>query len=160
MKKLFRLFMVLVFVGLLSQQSQAQDGAVYVNGGYSWSKGVIGAEWKSGHWGLALGYMPTKMPMSGNPVASVSAAVSIYSIPQGDIDMFGWYGTLAAASAGYRMENSYGQSQVETMTILTGGLMMDIDLFYFSFGAGYGFYAGGSTPTLEVTLGIKIWEKW
>lgn len=155
-----KLIILLSFVLLGISTSIAQDGALYLNGGYSWSKGVIGAEWKSGYWGLGLGYMPTKMPMSGNPVASVSAAVSIYSIPQGDIDLLGFYGTLAAASAGYRMENSYGQSQVETMTILTGGLMMDIDLFYFSFGAGYGFYAGGSTPTLEVTLGIKLWEKW
>ncbi|MFW6246773.1 MAG: hypothetical protein ACOC22_01160 [bacterium] len=155
MKRLFGLLTVLLLVVLFSHQSKGQ--AIYLNGGYSWTKGVVGVEYKSGYWGFGLGYMPTKMPMSGNSVTSVSAAITFYTVEQGDFDN-GWYATLASTSAGYRMEDSFGESVVKPMTIVTVGYLFDIDNFYLTGGGGFGIYSGGTTPTYEITLGIRLWE--
>lgn len=153
MKKLFGLLTILMFVGLFTHQSQAQG--IYGHGGYSWTKGAYGAEFRSGYLGLGLGAMPTKMPMSGDKLTSISAFLSFYTVEEDETGT-GLYLTLATTSAGYRMESSYGDSEVSPMTAVTGGLIWNIDAAYLSFGGGWGFYDGGNTPTVEVTLGIRL----
>lgn len=145
--------LILLMIVAMAFTSQAQG--LYGHGGYSWTKGAFGAEYRSGYFGLGLGAMPTKMPMSGDKLTSVSAFVSFYSVEEDDIDT-GWYLTLATTSAGYRMENSYGDREVSPMTVATGGWIWNIDGAYMQFGGGWGFYDGGNTPTFEVTLGFRL----
>lgn len=159
MKKLFSLLTLFVLISLFSNNLYSQDGSLYLNGGYSWTKGMFGLEWKSGHWGIGVGYMPTKMPMSGEKVTSLSASFSLYTVKPGDVNN-GLYATIATTTAGYRMEDSYGNKEISPMTIATVGYISDLDVFNLIAGVGYGFYSGGSTFTYEIALGIRLWEKW
>jgi len=103
MRKLLVLFS-LIFA--LSISSFAQQ-AFTVQGGYSWTMGMVGAEYQYGHLAIGAGYMPTSMPGSGESLSSFSA----YGAWTGyDYDESGYYLSLGFASAGYRSQMNYGGS--------------------------------------------------
>lgn len=78
-KTLLTLIMSLAMIFVLTTTTNAQTPmSLSVHGGYSWLTGVVGAEAQFGNIGIAAGWMPTKMPMSGERVHSFSGAISYY----------------------------------------------------------------------------------
>lgn len=80
MKKLLLVAIMSVVMISISITTKAQTPMSFsVHGGYSWSIGVLGAEAQFGNIGLAGGWMPSKMPMSGERIHSYSGAVTYYT---------------------------------------------------------------------------------
>lgn len=128
--------------------------------GYSWSYGVVGAELQFNHFAFAGGYFPTKMPGSGEPLSSFSGAIIYYSGNQG-YSTYGYYTSIAYASAGYRYEESYNGGAwtgniIEPMTIVNGGVYGASNSIIFKAGVGYGWCEYGGAFTFEVTMGYRL----
>ena len=101
-----RILTLLVAILAFATFAQAQS-AFTLNAGYSWSKGLVGAEYQLGHIGIGAGYMPTSMPGSGESLNSFSGVITWYS---GDWDESSYYTSLGFASAGYRSQVNYNSS--------------------------------------------------
>ena len=80
------------------------QGAFTVQGGYSWTMGMVGGEYQYNHFAVGAGYLPTSMPGSGEAVSSFSA---YFALTGYDYDESGFYASLGFASAGYRYQASY-----------------------------------------------------
>ena len=134
MKKILTLLVaIFAFVAL----SQAQNGAFSVNGGYSWSYGLIGAEYQIGHIGIGAGWMPTTYPGSGDPLNSFSGVFTWYG---GDYDESSYYTSIAYASNGYRSQNSYnGGAWTDNYSTGMGIWMVGYKAQWLS---GFGLYGG------------------
>ncbi len=154
MKKLILTIFVSLSLLLSSMTVNAQSPyAVSVQGGYSWLNGVVGGDLQIGHFGLSGGWMPTKMPMTGEKISSTGFAVSLYS---GLYDESGMYVSLGSASNGYRYEDSNGYGATSPMTILMVGSKTGTDVVNIKLGLGYGWCDYGKAWTFEATLGIKL----
>ena len=157
MKKLI-LSVFLSLALLLSVNSvNAQVYALSVQGGYSWLSGVVGGDLQVGQLGVSAGWMPTKMPLSGEKLSSIGVAGTLYS---GNYDESGYYVSLGVASNGYRYEysSSWGANDSKTspMTIAMLGYKYGSEDMNLKLGVGYGWCDYAKTWTWEITLGIPI----
>ena len=100
MKKILTLLVAMFAFATLS----FSQGAFTVQGGYSWTMGMIGGEYQLGHGAVGAGWMPTTMPGSGESLNSFSA---YFAWTGYDYDESGYYISLGFASAGYRAQTSY-----------------------------------------------------
>ena len=143
-----------IFMSLLLFVGFSQNSVITVQGGYSWLNGVIGAELQFGKIGISAGYMPTAMPLSGDPVSSYSLALSLYGK---DYDESCFYGSYGIASGGYRYEDTNGESIVELMSIGMIGYRFTTDFGLSSkLGAGYGWNKNTGVYTMEWTVGYSF----
>jgi hypothetical protein len=143
-----------ILISLLFLVGFSQNSGITVQGGYSWLNGIVGAEIQFVNLGISFGYMPTSMPLSGDKVASYSAALTWYGKPY-DQDCF--YGSFGVASAGYTYEDNMGGSIVKQMTIGMLGYRFTSDLGLSSkIGVGYGWCDLAETYTWEWTLGYTF----
>jgi len=156
MKKIvLSLAMVIALLFAINGETKAQV-ALNVQGGYSWLNGVVGVEVLPGHWGVSAGYFPAKMPGSGDPVTSISWAVSYYD---GLWDESGYYASVGMASAGYRYQESWnggawGNNIVEPMWIgMIGYKYSSYSGWNMKAGGGYGWNSHTGAFTWEITLG-------
>ncbi len=161
MKKLLTILTVFVLL-LVSSNLNAQSTtpfAVSAHGGYSWLNGVVGGEAHIGHFGVSGGWMPTKMPISGDKISSVGFAVSAYT---GNPDETTYYISYGIASDGFRSEttSNYGYSGEMTapMNIIMVGCKSGTDMVNFRLGGGYGWCEYGKSFTFEATLGIVLFS--
>ena len=124
MKKILTLLVAIFAFAMLSQA----QSAFTINGGYSWSYGVVGAEYQLGHIGIGGGWMPTTMPGSGEKLNSFSGVVTWYG---GDWWESCYYTSLAFASNGYRAQIDYGSGWTDDYTAPMG-------IWRFGYKAQYG----------------------
>ena len=167
MKRIFT-FLAMIVLIFLSQNVKAQYEqytqkpitpiAVSIHGGYSWLDGVVGVDFQSGLFGLSGGWMPTIMPMSGEPVNSIGVAASIYSGPPSD--PFTMYISGGIASAGYQYEESTGYGETQPMTIVMLGTRYNGNKIYLKVGVGYGWCDYADAWTFEGTLGFPIFKNY
>ena len=129
--------------------------ALSAQGGYSWINGVVGGDLQVGNFGIGAGWMPTKMPLSGEKISSAGFQVSLYSSKYNE---FGYYISLGSASNGYRYQDSQGGEQTSPMTIVMVGCKSGTDDIYFKLGGGYGWCDQGNAWTFEATLGINLFK--
>lgn len=160
MKKLLTILSIFVLM-LVSSNLKAQDlkYTVDVHGGYSWLDGVVGADFQVSNFGLSFGWMPTKMPLSGEKINSYGWSVSYFTAQP---DEFGWYASIGSASAGYRAEYSgyYNSEDVLPMTIAMVGIKSANKTSYFKLGGGYGWASNNATAwTFEATLGFHLFSQ-
>lgn len=126
-----------------------------LHGGYSWSIGVLGAEAQFGNIGIAGGWMPTKMPMSGERIHSFSGVITYYTAKAGEYGS-SYYVSLAEASQGFRYEDSWGGEFTSPMTIATIGMKYDAGGVWSRAGVGYGWCPDGNAFTFEFNLGFVL----
>ena len=151
MKKLILLFS-LIFA--LSISTFAQQ-AFTVQGGYSWTMGMVGAEYQINHIAVGAGYMSTTMPGSGDPLSSFSA---YFALTGYEWDESGFYASLGFASKGYRYQASYnGGSWTDDIVSPMGIVNLGYKLQWYSglnlkgeVGYGWCQYAGVVTYGLTV----------
>lgn len=155
MKKFLLLVCLTVGLILPSNLSAQTPMSFSVHGGYSWLTGVVGAEAQFGNIGLAGGWMPTKMPMSGERIHSYSGAISYYTLKAGE-EGSSFYVTLAEASQGYRYEDSWGGESTSPITIVAVGTKYDTGGVWSKIGVGYGWCDMGSAWTFEISLGFVL----
>ena len=166
MKKLI-LFLSLIFALSISAFSQT-DLSLW--GGYSWtSTGVVGLEAQYGNFSVSGGYFPAKMPGSGDPISSFSAALTYYGKTNEFLNSHGgalgacYYGSFGIASAGYRYQANYGGSGwtddiVEPMFIGMIGVKSYVNKWQFKLGAGYGWCDYANAFTWEIGLGYALFS--
>ena len=156
MKKIL-LSLAIVFALLFANvETQAQVTGT-VQGGYSWLNGMIGAELQFANLGVSGGYYPARMPGSGDPISSFSAAATWYGKPYEDC----LYGSIGIASAGYRYEVSYnsgpyGDAVVLPMTIGMIGYKAHWNDWRFKLGGGYGWCSEAGVFTWEILIGYSF----
>ena len=125
MKKFFTLLVAIFAFATLTQAQSAFN----INGGYSWSYGVIGAVYQLGHIGIGGGWMPTSMPGSGEKLNSFSGVITWYG---GEWWESCYYTSLAFASAGYRSQVSYNSGA------WTDDVVQGMGIWMFGYKAQYG----------------------
>lgn len=114
-----KIVLLLSLVFTLSIASFAQQ-AFTVQGGYSWTMGMIGAEYQLGHSAIGAGIMPTTMPGSGESLTSFSA---YYMWTGYEYDESGYYLSLGFASAGYRSQINYNNTGWTDGTVAPMGIV-------------------------------------
>jgi hypothetical protein len=149
----------IIFIALTFQSFSQTPFALSAHGGYSWINGVVGGELQVGNFGVSGGWMPTKMPISGEKISSVGVAFSVYT---GMPDETSYYASIGVASNGYREETmtNYGYSEeiVAPMTIAMVGVKSGNDFANFRLGGGYGWCEYGGAWTFEATLGFVLFS--
>lgn len=123
-----------------------------ISGGYSWLTGVVGGELQFGNLGLAGGWMPTTMPLSGTKINSGCFAVSYY-YPENN---FYSYVSAGISTQGYRYEDTWGGENTQAMTIIMVGEKLQNNRFWMKAGVGYGWCDQGEAWTGEITLGLIL----
>lgn len=152
MKKLF-LFLSLIFA--LSVSSIAQQ-AFTVQGGYSWTMGMVGVEYQYNYLAVGAGIMPTTMPGSGDAVTSFSAYLAWTDYKPTES---GFYASIGFASDGYRSQYNYNNTGwTDDFTASMGIVNLGYKLQWFSgFNikgeVGYGWCEYAKTVTYGVTAG-------
>lgn len=128
-----------------------------VNGGYSWIGGAIGGDLQIGKFGISGGWMPCKMPISGDRVNSYSIGISMYSFSP---DSKGFYASVGVTSAGHRREETIGGNITNRMTSPMTIVMVGIKSCYkdatFQIGCGYGWCQYIQNFTFEISLGYVL----
>jgi hypothetical protein len=149
MKKTF-LFLLVIFITTLTF-AQPNTAAFNIQGGYSWTNGVIGAELQAGYFAVSAGYFPTKMPVSGEAAPSFSSNFLLYT---GKWNENSFYASIGVASAGYRNDDI-----ISPMTIAMVGYKITLQNLNMKLGGGYGWCSYDKSLKLELTLGwaIPIW---
>ena len=138
-------------------ESKAQS-ALLVQGGYSWSEGVAAVGYQYGGLSLMAGYMPAKMPGSGDMVSGVVINAKI--APQWDET--GYYLSYAYNSVGYRSQVSYNggswtDNYVEGMHIISLGYKVGTySGMYLAADVGYGFCSSGKGMSYGIVVGWAI----
>lgn len=157
MKKLFiSLVMALGLLFAVNTQANAQGAALF-QAGYSWSEGVIAAGYQYGTLSTTIGYMPAKMPGSGDVVSGV-----VWNIKWGpEWDQSGYYISYAFNSVGYRSQMSYNggawtDNYVEGMNIISLGYKVGSYSFYLAADVGYGWSGSGSGASWGITFGVPL----
>jgi len=102
MKKFITILTMFVLL-LFSSNIKSQTQALTVQGGYSWTMGIVGVEYQFNYLAIGAGVMPSTMPMSGDPITSLSAYLAWTNYRP---DESGFYLSLGYASQGYRYEES------------------------------------------------------
>jgi len=143
----------------MSNSTVVTPGSASIVGGYSWLNGVDGAELQYGKFGVEGGWMPAKMPLSGNKISSYGVAVTYYTLPAGQ-EGYSSYISAGVASSGYRYEitSNYGYSDeyVLPMTIIMVGEKYNSGGMFFKIGGGYGWCEEAGAWTFEITLGFTL----
>ena len=156
MKKLLLVAIMSVVMISISITTKAQTPMSFsVHGGYSWSIGVLGAEAQFGNIGLAGGWMPSKMPMSGERIHSYSGAVTYYTAKASE-EGTSYYISGAYASQGFRYEDSWGGAYTSPMTIITGGVKYQYGGVWSRVGVGYGWCDEAGAFAFEINLGFVL----
>ena len=91
MKKILTLLIAIFAITAMS----FGQGAFTLQGGYSWTMGMVGGEYQIGHNAVGAGYMAATMPGSGDDVNSFSA---YYAWTGYEYDESGYYISLGFAS--------------------------------------------------------------
>ena len=154
-----KILILIVALFSITAMSYSQYNSFTVQGGYSWLNGVVGAELQLGHVGLSGGYMPTKMPGSGERLSSFSGAFTWY----GDVmDESCYYTSIGIASAGYRSEVSYNGGSYENGIVKPMGIWM-LGYKYAGgtgwsskIGGGVGWCSEATVFTFEITLAYSF----
>lgn len=156
MKKLL-IGLVVVFSLLFATtiESKAQN-ALLIQGGYSWSEGVVAAGYQFGGLSALLGYMPAKMPGDGSSVSGL-----VFNLKWGpEWDESGYYVSYAYNSVGYRAQINYGSgwtnNYVEGMNILSLGYKVGDYSWYLAGDIGYGWSASGKGMSYGIVLGFPL----
>jgi len=156
MKKILFVLLLMVTSVLYAQQTPT---AFNIQGGYSWLNGVVGAELQYGKVALSGGWMPTKMPVSGDKISSFGVALTYYTRPAGQ-EGYSYYISGGVASSGYRYEyiSSYGyrDETVTPITIIMVGYKYDAGGVNGKLGVGYGWCEEAGAWTFEATLGFTL----
>ena len=156
MKKLSLIAVVSMLMIFTSTTLNAQTPMSFsAHGGYSWSIGVLGAEAQFGNIGFAGGWMPTKMPMSGERIHSYSGAVTYYTAKASE-EGTSYYISGAYASQGFRYEDSWGGAYTSPMTIITGGVKYQYGGVWSRVGVGYGWCDEDGAFAFELNLGFVL----
>jgi hypothetical protein len=159
MKKVIILLSLMIIILLTSVNLNAQSGptpvAFNVQGGYSWINGVVGAEAQFGHVAISGGWMPARMPVSGDNINSMGAAVTYYSLPA-NMDGYSYYGSVGFASAGYRYEDSYYYGYTLPVTVVMIGTKYTTGGVNCKAGIGYGWCEEAGAFAFEITLGFTL----
>jgi len=157
MKKVL-LFLVM-FVSLSMITNAQTPMALRVQGGYSWINGVVGGELQIGKFGVSGGWMPCKMPLSGDKISSIGGALTYYTLPA-DEEGYSYYASVGVASQGYRYELTsswgYGEEATLPMTIIMVGYKYDSGGVNFKLSGGYGWCEEAGAWTFEATLGFTL----
>jgi hypothetical protein len=137
-------------------ETNAQN-ALLVQGGYSWSEGVVAVGYQYGGLSALIGYMPTKMPGDGSSVSG--PVVNIKWGPQWDES--GYYLSYAFNSVGYRSQVSYNggswtDGYVEGMNIISFGYKVGDWSWYLAGDIGYGWSASGKGISWGVVIGFPL----
>lgn len=152
MKKLV-LFLSLIFA--LSISSFAQQ-AFTVQGGYSWTMGMVGVAYQYNYLEVGAGVMPTTMPGSGDATTSFSAYLAWTDYKP---DNSGLYASIGFASQGYRSQYNYNSTGwTDDFTAPMGIVNLGYKLQWFSgFNikgeVGYGWCEYAKVFTWGATLG-------
>lgn len=162
MKKLL-LMMCLTIALILPSKLNAQMSTATIatpfslsaTGGYSWLTGVVGGELQYGKLGVGAGWMPTKMPISGEKISSWGIAATYYTLPAGQEGM-SYYLSGGIASQGYQYEDSWGEESTLPCTIITAGSKYDSGGVFLKAGLGYGWCSELGAFTFELTLGFTL----
>lgn len=155
MKKFILLFTLIagLNVGIFAQH----NAGFTIQGGYSWTMGMVGGAFQYGILEFGGGVMPAKMPGSGNEIMSYSGYFAVTNFePNGS----GYYISFGVASAGYRHEVSYGSGPWINGIVAPVGIIMlgyQSNLFYnlnLRGEVGYGFCKYSKAVfTYGITLG-------
>lgn len=155
MKKIILTFIVAISIIFASNIEAKAQSALIVQGGYSWSEGVVAAGYQFGTLSTTIGYMPAKMPGSGDMVSGV-----VWNLKWGpEWDQSGYYLSYAYNSVGYRSQMSYNggawtDNYVEGMHIISIGYKIgSFNGFYLAADAGYGWCDSGSGPSYGIVAG-------
>ena len=81
-----------------------------IQGGYSLTMGIVGAEYQIGHHAIGAGYMPTKIPYTKQSTSSFSA---YYSWRKYTTNENGHYLSIGFASTGYPLSLNYDSFESE-----------------------------------------------
>lgn len=154
MKKIFLTIVMLLTLSVFASNAQTPM-SFSAHGGYSWSIGVLGAEAQFGNIGLAGGWMPSKMPMSGTRIHSYSGAITYYTAKASE-EGASYYVSAAYASQGYRYEDSWGGEMTAPVTILTAGAKYQAGGFWTRAGLGYGWCEYSGAFAFEINLGFVL----
>lgn len=128
--------------------SAISQNSFNIQSGYSYLSGIIGVEYQKGHFGIAAGYVPAKLPISGDYVSSFSSSISYYLKKW---DKSTPYLSLGMASAGYRVND-----EVLPITILMAGYKYNMDMWYFKGSLGTGWNQNSLGVQGEIMVGYHI----
>jgi len=157
MKKLFlSLAMVFAMIFATTIETQAQS-SLYVQGGFSWSEGVVAVGYCGPGLSTSLGFMATQMPGDGS---SVNGFVWNLKLSPKWYDS-GTYLGYSYNSIGYRSQMNYGSGWgddvVAGMHIVSIGYKLGLGVCYVAADIGYGWASGvASGMSWGVVLGIPI----
>jgi len=152
-----KIFVLLTLMFALSISTFAQESAFNLQAGYSWSEGAVSAGYQFGDFEVKGGWMPAKMPGSGDVVNGFVGTV----IWGPAWDESGYYISYAFNSVGYRSQMSYNggswtDNYVEGMSILSLGYKAGSDFMYVKADVGYGWSASASGMSYGVVVGFPI----
>jgi len=153
MKKILTLFIMLFACVTLSQ---AQSQAFTVQGGYSWTMGMVGVAYQYNFLEVGAGVMPSTMPGSGDAITSFSAYLAWTNYKP---ENSGLYASIGFASKGYRSQYSYnGGSWTDDFTAPMGIVNLGYKLQWYSGlnikgEVGYGFCEYANVFTWGATVG-------
>ena len=159
-KLLLAIFMSisLIFAStILSAQSteSTQSTTPYslsITGGYSWLTGALGGEFQFGNVGLAAGWMPTTMPLSGTKINSGCYAITYY-YPENN---YFTYASAGISTKGYQYEDTWGGAYTKAVTIIMFGEKWQGKRLWMKAGVGYGWCDEAKVWTGEITLGLIL----
>lgn len=136
---------ILIIIFAFTTLSFAQKSSITVQAGYSYSTGLLGAEYQYGKIGVAAGWIPLRMPESHKFTSSFSAAITAYN---SNWNASGWYASGAFASKAYLSEDI-----VSPMIILGLGYKQYLGSgLSLKGGVGYGWCKYAAYPRLEATV--------
>lgn len=130
-------------------------------GGYSWINGIIGVEAQYGHFGIGAGYLPTKIPNTGDHEPSWCGSVTYYT--KSNNKKFSpalstsFYGSIGVSSAAYRnYDIILDKEEVIVMTYGVLGIKLDKSRFSLKSGVGYGWCKEDNTITFEIGIQYRL----
>lgn len=149
-----KILTILITIFAFTILSFAQKSSITVQTGYSYSTGLIGAEYQYGKISVAAGWIPLRMPESHKFISSFSAAITAYN---SNWNESGWYASGAFASKAYLTEidvnGIWVEDVVSPMTILSLGYKQHMGSgLSLKGGIGYGWCKYAAFPRLEATV--------
>jgi len=150
-----KIFLLLSLIFALSIGTFAQS-ALNIQGGYSWSEGLVSAGYQYKTFEVKAGWMNAKMPGSGDNVNGMVATV----IWGPEWDESGYYISYSFNSVGYRSQIDYGSGwtndYVTGMSILSIGYKVGTDVMYLKADVGYGWCPDGKGMSYGIVIGVPL----
>jgi len=142
----------------LSTETNAQNNALCIQGGYSWTEGIVGVGYEFGYWGIHAGYMIANMPGDNSKVSGVAWNITWGS---GNYAESGYYIGIGNNSVGYRSQvsyngGSYEDNYVTPMWIASVGYKIGSDFMYIKADVGYGWCPDGTGWAYGIMVGFPI----